>query len=87
MVLDYRGREPWVYVGAHRDRYPRRVVVVQPRPIIVRQRGLPPGQAKKMAKKGYVVVPANGAYYPEEHYGKHEGKHEGKEKGHGKGKH
>ena len=53
VVLDYRGREPWAYVGAHRDRYPRRVVVVQPRPIIVRQRGLPPGQAKKMYREGY----------------------------------
>ncbi|MBU6120334.1 hypothetical protein [Hymenobacter siberiensis] len=53
MVLDYRGRQPWVYVGAHRDRYPRRVVVVQPRPVIVRQRGLPPGQAKKLYREGY----------------------------------
>ncbi|MBH8570856.1 hypothetical protein KB206_18320 [Microvirga sp. STS02] len=53
VVLDYRGREPWVYVGAHRDRYPRRVVVVQPRPVIVRQRGLPPGQAKKLYREGY----------------------------------
>ncbi|WP_226163290.1 hypothetical protein [Hymenobacter terricola] len=61
VVLDYRGRQPWVYVGAHRDRYPRRVVVVQPRPVIVRprpvvvrpQRGLPPGQAKKMYREGY----------------------------------
>ena len=47
VVLDYRGREPWVYVGAHRDRYPRRVVVVRP------GRGLPPGQAKKMYREGY----------------------------------
>ena len=54
VVLDYRGRQPWVYVGAHRDRYPRRVVVVQPRPVIVRpQRGLPPGQAKKLYREGY----------------------------------
>lgn len=47
VVLDYRGREPWVYVGAHRTRYPRRVVVVQPR------RGIPPGQAKKIYREGY----------------------------------
>ena len=53
VVLDYRGREPWAYVGAHRNRYPRRVVVVQPRPVIVRQRGLPPGQAKKLYREGY----------------------------------
>ncbi|MDO7845176.1 hypothetical protein Q5H92_02330 [Hymenobacter sp. M29] len=52
VVLDYRGRQPWVYVGAHRDRYPRRVVVVQPRPVIV-NRGLPPGQAKKLYREGY----------------------------------
>ena len=36
----------------HRDRYRRRVVV-QPRRVVVRQRGLPPGQAKKMYRKGY----------------------------------
>ena len=53
VVLDYRGREPWVYVGAHRDRFPRRVVVVQPRPVIVRERHLPPGQAKKLYREGY----------------------------------
>ncbi|MDO7850302.1 hypothetical protein [Hymenobacter convexus] len=59
VVLDYRGRQPWVYVGAHRDRYPRRVVVVQPRPVVVRprpviiNRGLPPGQAKKLYREGY----------------------------------
>ena len=52
VVLDYRGREPWVYVNSHRDRYPRRVVV-QPRPVIVRERGLPPGQAKKLYREGY----------------------------------
>ena len=52
VVLDYRGREPWAYVGMHRDRYRRRVVV-QPRRVVVRQRGLPPGQAKKMYHKGY----------------------------------
>ncbi len=45
VVLDYRGREPWVYVGAHRDRY--RPVVYRPRP------GLPPGQAKKLYRRGY----------------------------------
>ncbi len=69
VVLDYRGRQPWAYVGAHRDRYrpvvyrPRPVVVrPAPRPIIIRQaptrvivrdRGLPPGQAKKLYRAGY----------------------------------
>ncbi|GAB3582977.1 hypothetical protein [Hymenobacter daeguensis] len=58
VVLDYRGREPWVYVRANRARYPRavvvrpRTVVVRPRPVIV-NRGLPPGQAKKMYREGY----------------------------------
>ncbi len=47
VVLDYRGRQPWVFVGAHRDRYPSRVVVVRP------GRGLPPGQAKKLYRQGY----------------------------------
>ena len=46
VVLDYRGREPWVYVGNHRDRYPSRVIVVRP------GRGLPPGQAKKLYREG-----------------------------------
>ena len=60
VVLDYRGRQPWVYVGAHRDRYPRRVVVVQPRPVIVAPgRGLPPGQAKKLYREGYREGRAN----------------------------
>ncbi|WP_201982709.1 hypothetical protein [Hymenobacter rubidus] len=59
VVLDYRGRQPWAYVSAHRDRYPRRVVVVQPRPVIV-QRGLPPGQAKKMYREGYREGRQNG---------------------------
>ena len=47
VVLDYRGRQPWEYVRLHRDRYPTRVVIVQP------GRGLPPGQAKKMYRQGY----------------------------------
>ncbi|AMJ67645.1 hypothetical protein [Hymenobacter sp. PAMC 26628] len=53
VVLDYRGRQPWAYVGAHRDRY--RPVVYRPAPtrVIVRDRGLPPGQAKKLYRAGY----------------------------------
>ncbi|OGX89738.1 hypothetical protein [Hymenobacter coccineus] len=46
VVLDYRGRQPWTYVGAHRDRY--RPVVYRPGP----PRGLPPGQAKKLYRQG-----------------------------------
>lgn len=54
VVLDYRGRQPWAYVGAHRDRY--RPMVYSPggkAKKIYRQeyydgRGLPPGQAKKI---------------------------------------
>ena len=73
VVLDYRGRQPWVYVGAHRDRYPRRVVVVRPRPVIVRpQRRLPPGQAKKLYREGY-------------REGRQDDRYEGHGKGHGKG--
>ena len=69
VVLDYRGRQPWVYVGTHRARYPRRVVVVQPRPVIVRpRRGLPPGQAKKLYREGY-----------------REGRHDDRGHGHGRG--
>lgn len=52
VVLDYRGRQPWVYVGAHRDRYRPVVYRPAPRPVIVR-RGLPPGQAKKLYRQGY----------------------------------
>jgi hypothetical protein len=51
VVLDYRGREPWMYVRANRARYPR-AVVVRPRTVVV-QRGLPPGQAKKLYREGY----------------------------------
>jgi hypothetical protein len=74
VVLDYRGREPWGYVNAHRDRYPRRVVVVQPRPVIVRQRGLPPGQAKKLYREGY-------------REGRHDGRDDDRDddRGHGRG--
>lgn len=46
VVLDYRGRQPWAYVGAHRDRY---------RPVVYRpgsSQGLPPGQAKKIYRQG-----------------------------------
>ncbi|MBD2723082.1 hypothetical protein [Hymenobacter armeniacus] len=47
VILDYRGRQPWVFVNAHRDRYPRRVVVVQPR------RAIPPGQVRRAYRDGY----------------------------------
>ena len=47
VVLDYRGRQPWVYIREHRARYPRPVMVVPVR------RGLPPGQAKKLYREGY----------------------------------
>ena len=77
VVLDYRGREPWVYVGAHRDRYPRRVVVVRP------GRGLPPGQAKKMYREGYRQGRYDDRRYErdddrDDDYGKH--KNKGKDK-------
>ena len=77
VVLDYRGREPWVYVGAHRDRYPRRVVVVRP------GRGLPPGQAKKMYREGYREGRYDDRRYErdddrDDDYGKH--KNKGKDK-------
>jgi hypothetical protein len=48
VIIEYRGREPWAYVGAHRDRYPRRVVVVQPRRL-----GPPPGQVRRAYREGY----------------------------------
>jgi hypothetical protein len=47
VVLDYRGRQPWMYVRDHRARYPRQVIVVPQR------RGLPPGQARKLYREGY----------------------------------
>lgn len=75
VVVDYVGAQPWVRYKEYKVKYPKHGNAY----------GIPPGQAKKMYKKGYVVVPANGAYYPEAHYDKHEGK--GKDKGHGKGKH
>jgi hypothetical protein len=77
VVVDYVGAQPWVRYKEYKVKYPKHGNAY----------GLPPGQAKKMAKKGYVVVPANGAYYYEEHYDKHEGKGKDKDKGHGKGKH
>ena len=77
VVLDYRGREPWVYVGQHRDRYPRRVVVVRP------GRGLPPGQAKKMYREGYREGRYDDRRYErdddrDDDYGKHKNKGKGK---------
>ena len=72
VVLDYRGRQPWVYVGAHRDRYPRRVIMVN-------RRGLPPGQAKKMYREGYRQDDYRG-YDQDDDRGKGHGN------GHGKGK-
>ena len=68
VVADYVGAQPWVRYKEYKVKYHR-------------HGGLPHGQAKKMAKKGYVVVPANGL-----HHDKHEGKGH-QEKGHGKGKH
>jgi len=81
VVLDYRGRQPWAYVGAHRDRYRPVVyrpqpVVVRPRPVVVRprtivvrpNRGLPPGQAKKLYREGY-----------------YDGRGDGRGNGHGRG--
>ena len=72
VVVDYVGTQPWVRYKEYKVKYPKHGG---------NPNGLPPGQAKKMAKKGYIVVPANGAYYD-----KHEGKGK-KGKGHGKGKH
>ena len=73
VVVDYVGAQPWSRYDEYKVKYPKH--------------GMPPGQAKKLAKKGYVVVPANRDYYYEEHYDKHEGKGKNKDKGHGKGKH
>ncbi len=50
VVLDYRGRQPWMYVRDHRARYPRTVVVVRGHG---NPHGLPPGQAKKLYREGY----------------------------------
>ena len=75
VVLDYRGRQPWAYVGAHRDRYPRRVVVVRP------GRGLPPGQAKKLYREGYREGRYDDRRYDRDDdrddYGKHKNKGKG----------
>ena len=91
VVVDYVGAQPWVRYEEYKVKYPKHGG---------NPHGMPPGQAKKMYKKGYVVVPANGGYYQgrdrdddrgrdydrdRDDYGKHGDKHEGK--GHGKGKH
>ena len=79
MVVDYVGPQPWVRYKEYKVKYPKHG-----------GNQLPPGQAKKMDKKGYVVVPANGGYYTNErhdeheHYDKHENKGKHKDKGHGK---
>ena len=77
VVLDYRGREPWVYVRGHRDRYPRTVIVVP-------GRGIPPGQAKKMYRQGY-----NQGYREERREDRRDDRDDdrghGRGKGHGKG--
>ena len=81
VVVDYVGVQPWVRYQEYKVKYPKHGG---------HPHGMPPGQAKKLYKKGYVVVPANGAYYTNDDrddHGKHEEKHEGKSKGHGKGKH
>lgn len=90
VVVDYVGAQPWVRYQEYKVKYPK-------------HGGMPYGQAKKMHKNGYVVVPADGVYYEEKGHGKHEDKEykdyykreekESKEyykhegKGHGKGKH
>ena len=52
VVLDYRGRQPWVYVGAHRDRY--RTAVYRPRPGAIRQNaGFRPGGGGQGYGGGY----------------------------------
>ena len=76
VVLDYRGRQPWVYVGEHRDRYPRRVIMVPNR------RGLPPGQAKKMYREGYREVRQD----DDRGYDHDDDRGRGNGNGHGKGK-
>ena len=77
VVVDYVGAQPWVRYNEYKVKYPKHGG---------NPHGMPHGQAKKMYKKGYVVVPAGGTYYQyNDDHGKHEGKGHGK--GHGKGKH
>lgn len=65
-VIDYRGATPWVYIDKHKG-HPH---------------GMPPGQAKKLARQGVVVAPGGGPVYYADKPGKGNGKGHGK--GHGK---
>ncbi|MDQ2793000.1 MAG: hypothetical protein M3Y12_03195 [Bacteroidota bacterium] len=76
VVVDYVGVQPWSRYDEYKVKYPKHGG---------NPHGMPPGQAKKLVKQGYVVVPANGAYYSDEHHDKHEGKGKDKDKDHGKG--
>ncbi len=67
VVVDYVGATPWVLVREHRVKYPKA------------QKGLPPGQAKKIygKDKGHYEGPGNG-------HGHGNGNGKGKSKGKGK---
>ena len=79
VVVDYVGAQPWVRYQEYKVKYPKHGG---------HPHGMPPGQAKKLYKKGYVVVPANGGYYEDRRRYEHDDDHDdhGKYKNKGKGK-
>ncbi len=71
VVLEYRGRQPWVYVTANRARYPRPVVV---RPVrIVRP--------VRVVQPVRVVRPGRGAYKEGYREGRQQERHEERREG------
>jgi len=77
VVVDYVGAQPWERYDTYRTKYGKGG----------NPHGMPPGQAKKMYKKGY-AAPANGYYRSDDDNERNEGngKHEGKGKGKNKDK-
>ncbi|MGI4887215.1 MAG: hypothetical protein ACRYFR_19845 [Janthinobacterium lividum] len=80
VVLDYRGRQPWTYVGAHRDRF--RPVAYRPGP----PRGLPPGQAKKLDRQGYYDGRGLPPGQAKKAYRNDDGRRHDDDHGHGRGR-
>ena len=83
VLVDYVGAQPWTRYEEYRSRYPRR----NPS-----NGGLPPGQAKKMYRRGNGNSNGNGQYddrrYEDRRRYEHDGDHDdhGKYKNKGKGK-
>lgn len=75
VVIDYRGATPWVFIDKHRGKgHPH---------------GMPPGQAKKMARSGGVIVVPGAPVYRDRDDDDRDDRDDdrgGRGKGHGKGR-